>query len=180
MLQPVFTSAAASAAASGLGPPNTWVGTGEMASAKADQTATLLPDGMVLVAGGAQTGAELYDPATRVFSPTASLPVAVTDATATLLPDGQVLLAGGLHGDHQVASAELYDPASGTWSATGSMTVARSGQTATLLNDGEVLVAGGGCNGSGYGCNAGSFESPLRSAELYDPAARAAECDVAG
>jgi (2Fe-2S) ferredoxin len=170
MVQPVSASAAARVTASGLGPPNTWVGTGEMGSAKAGQTATLLPDGMVLVAGGAQVSAELYDPATRVFSPTAPLPVAVTDATATLLPDGQVLVAGGLHGDHQVATAELYDPASGTWSATGSMTVARSGQTATLLGDGEVLVAGGGCNGSGYGCNAGSFQSPLRSAELYDPA----------
>jgi hypothetical protein len=160
----------APAAAAGLGPPNTWVPTGQMHVARAGQTATVMPDGTVLVAGGGTAKAELYNPATRTFSPTAPLPVPVTDATATLLPDGKVLVAGGLHGNHQVASAELYDPATGTWSPTGSMTVARSGQTATLLKGGEVLVAGGGCNGSGYGCDAGSFEAPLRSAEIYNPA----------
>ena len=79
-------------------------------------------------------------------------------------------MAGGVHGFHQVTSAELYNPATGTWSATGAMNVARSGQTATLLPDGQVLVAGGGCNGHGYGCDAGSFEATLSSAELYNPA----------
>lgn len=160
----------APAAAAGLGPPDSWVPTGQMHVARVGQTATLLPDGTVLVAGGGTAQAELYDPATRTFSRTAPLPVSVTDATATLLPNGRVLVAGGLHGNRQVASAELYDPSTGTWSATGSMTVARSGQTATRLKDGEVLVAGGGCNGSGFGCDAGSFEAPLRSAEIYNPA----------
>ena len=160
----------APAAAAGLGPPNTWVPTGQMHVARAGQTAIVLPNGTVLVAGGGTAKAELYNPATRTFSPTAPLPVPVTDAAATLLPDGKVLVAGGLHGNHQVASAELYDPATGTWSPTGSMTVARSGQTATLLKGGQVLVAGGGCNGSGFGCDAGSFEAPLRSAEIYNPA----------
>jgi large repetitive protein len=170
LLVPAFTTAAAAATAQGLGPPYTWVPTGQMSVARSGQTATTLPNGMVLVAGGGTAKAELYNPATRTFSPTAPLPVAVTGATATLLPDGKVLVAGGLHGIHQVANAELYDPATGTWSPTGSMTVARSGQTATLLKDGEVLVAGGGCNGFGYGCNSGSFEAPLRSAEIYNPA----------
>jgi large repetitive protein len=163
--------AAAAATASRLGPPNTWAGTGQMSTARAGQTATLLPGGQVLIAGGGTAVAELYHPATRTFSPTGRMPVAVTDATATLLPDGKVLVAGGLLGDgKQVASAELYDPATGTWSATGPMTKARSGQTATLLPDGQVLVAGGGCNGSGYGCNSGSYEEAQRSAELYNPA----------
>jgi hypothetical protein len=168
-LLPAFAIAAPAAAAR-LGPPNTWVPAGQMHVARAGQTATLLPDGTVLVAGGGTAKAELYSPATRTFSPTAPLPVSVTEATATLLPDGKVLVAGGLHGNRQVASAELYDPATGTWSPTGSMTVARSGQTATMLKGGGVLVAGGGCNGSGYGCDAGSFEAPLRSAEIYNPA----------
>ena len=92
------------------------------------------------------------------------------DATATLLPDGKVLVAGGSHGNVQLDSAELYNPSNGTWALTGPMSVARSGQTATLLPDGDVLVAGGGCNGQAYGCDAGSFLSTLKSAELYDPA----------
>ena len=112
-LLPAF-AIVAPAAAAGLGPPNTWVPTGQMHVARVGQTATALPDGTVLVAGGGTARAELYNPATRTFSPTAPLPVPVTDATATLLPDGKVLLAGGLRGNHQVASAELYDPATGT------------------------------------------------------------------
>ena len=163
-------AAAAPAVARSPGPPNTWIPTGPMRAARAGQTATLLPDGTVLVAGGGTASAELYNPATGLFTPTGSLPVAVSAATATLLPDGDVLVAGGLHGQRQVANAELYDPATGTWSATAPMTVARSGQTATLLPDGNVLVAGGGCNGTSYGCDSGSFLYNLSSAELYDPA----------
>jgi WD40 repeat protein len=165
---------AAPAAAAGprtgrsLGPPNTWIPVGTMRVARSGQTATLLPGGDVLVAGGGSATAELYDPTTRAFVPTGRMPLVVSDATATLLPDGQVLVAGGMRGSLQVKNAELYDPSTGTWSATGSMNVARSGQTATLLPDGDVLVAGGGCNPGAF-CNAGSFLDTLRSAELYDP-----------
>jgi N-acetylneuraminic acid mutarotase len=140
-----------------------------MAVARSGQTATLLRDDEVLIAGGGTSSAELYDPSSGTFSLTASMSVSRTDATATLLRDGDVLVVGGLDGNHQLSTAELYDPRSGAWSLTGSMAVARSGQTATMLADGEVLVAGGGCNGSAYGCNAGSFLGNLRSAELYDP-----------
>ncbi len=169
LMLPAFAGTAAAAHKPKLGPPNTWVGTGQMDAARSGQTATLLPNGQVLIAGGGTAKADLYNSSTRTFKPTGSMPVAVTDATATLLTDGKVLVAGGLHGNRQVASAELYNPATGTWSATGSMNKARSGQTATLLPSGQVLVAGGGCNGSGYGCDAGSFESSQRSAELYNP-----------
>src|SRR5215472_3409789 len=163
-------SVAASAATTRLGPPNTWAGTGQMNVARANQTATLLPNGQVLIAGGGTAKAELYNPATRTFSLTGRMPVAVTDATATLLRTGKLLVAGGLQGNHQVSSAELYNPGTGTWSPTGSMNRARSGQRAMMLTNGQVLVAGGGCNGSGYGCDSGSFEESSRSAELYNPA----------
>jgi WD40 repeat protein len=170
LILPVLATTANAATAGGLGPPNTFVATGPLGVAQSGQTATLLPNGKVLVAAGGTTNAELYNPATRTFAPTAKMPLAVSGATATLLPSGKVLVAGGVHGFHQVTNAELYSPATGTWAATGAMNVARSGQTATLLPDSQVLVAGGGCNGSGYGCDAGSFEAALRSAELYNPA----------
>src|SRR5262249_2449030 len=155
-----------------LGPPNTFVATAPLGVAQSGQTATLLPEGKVLVAAGGTTNAELDNPATRRFAPAAKMPLTVSGATATLLPNGKVLVAGGVHRFHQVTNAELYDPATGSWAATGAMNVARSGQTATLLPNGKVLVAGGGCNGSGDGCDAGSFEAALRSAGLYDPATR--------
>ncbi len=141
-----------------------------MSSARTGQTATLLPSGSVLIAGGDTAKAELYDPTGGTFTATGSMSTTREDATSTLLPDGDVLVAGGSHGNVQLDSAELYDPSSGTWALTGAMSVARSGQTATLLPDGDVLVAGGGCNGQAYGCDAGSFLSTLKSAELYNPA----------
>lgn len=71
-------------------------------------TATLLPDGTVLIAGGA-TGngatytAEIYNPATKSFTPTGSLAESRSGHTATALADGRVLLLGG-----GTDSAEVY------------------------------------------------------------------------
>ncbi len=136
-------------------------------------TATLLPDGRVLVVGGRNAsgylaGAELYDGAAGAWSSTGDLASARYDHTATLLPDGRVLAVGGRQAwdaTHYLTSAELYDPAAnggaGTWSATGSLTTARAYHTATLLPDGRVLVVGGKGNG----------DAPLASAEVYDPTA---------
>ena len=159
------------AGARAVQPPNTWSPTaGPMSVARMEQTATLLPDGDVLVAGGGTRTADLYGPSTGTFIPTGSMSVARTNATATLLPSGDVLVAGGVDSrGRQLASAELYDPSTGTFNPTGSMHTARSGHTATLLPDGRVLVAGGGCNKGHGNCDAGSFLDNLRSAELYNP-----------
>lgn len=172
VIWPASATAATVASGGRPGPPNTWVATGPMGIARSGQTATLLPSGKVLVAGGGTASAELYNPATRTFSPAGHMSGPRTDATATLLANGKVLVAGGLlRGKQQLASADLYDPVAGTWSRTGSMHVARSGQTATLLPDGKVLVAGGGCNGKGFfQCTPGIYGSSQSSAELYNPA----------
>jgi hypothetical protein len=146
--------------------------TGSLTIPRYFHTATLLPDGNVLVAGGDTTSpsfasAELYDPASGTWTATGNLatPTDRFSHTATLLPDGKVLVAGGYAGNGTtLASAELYDPASGTWAATGSLATARNGQTATLLPNGKVLVAAG--NAAGPNAN----DTPLASAELYDPA----------
>jgi hypothetical protein len=144
-------------------PALAFVSTGDLTTMREGHSATLLPDGRVLVAGGWGNGilasAELYDPASEAFAQTGSMAAGRAGHTATLLPSGLVLIAGGgnANGD-PVASAELYDPASGAFTPTGAMTVARSSHTATLLGTGLVLVAGG------------LGGAVLSSAELYDPA----------
>jgi Kelch motif len=141
----------------------TWSATGSMHDGRSGQTATLLPDGRVLVAGGSSGGdgslatAELYGPVSGTWTATADMLVAGQGQTATLLSNGKVLVVGGVYGPPQ--QAELYDPISGTWTATGFRTTRGSGHTATLLPDGKVLVVG--------------FTSRVKdgasSAELYDP-----------
>ncbi len=124
---------------------------GNLNTARREHTATLLPDGKVLVAGGLNggsslTSAELYDPASGSWTATGNLHHARFAHTATKLPNGKILVAGGLDGfpgGSVLSSAELYDPASGTWTDTGSLNTARVRHTATLLPNGKVLVAGG-------------------------------------
>jgi hypothetical protein len=161
--------------ATGAGPR--WALTGRMLAARTGQTATLLPNGKVLVAGGVAPNthvldtAELYDPATGAWTATGSMTAPRADHTATLLTSGplagQVLLVGGrTNGGAYLASTALNNPLTGMFTPTGSMAVARADHTATLLPNGEVLVAGGY-----HAASSGlSFEgNSLAGAELYDP-----------
>ena len=144
---------------------NTFTATGALATARQNHTATLLPSGKVLVAGGAISGttfasAELYDPATGVWSATGALATARSSHSATLLPGGKVLVVAGQNSSGPLASAEIYDPATGLWTAAGALSIACYAQSSTLLFNGKVLVTGG---------RIGNVNS-LALAQIYDPA----------
>jgi hypothetical protein len=141
-------------------------------------TATLLPTGAVLIAGGVNEATGLDSVASYLFTEnynvssdethgalsatTGSLTTPRDSHTATLLKTGQVLVTGGYNGGVILNSFELYNPASQTWAQpTAHMVSARYRHTATLLQDGTVLVTGGqSTNGS---------LSALASAEIYNP-----------
>ncbi|MDQ4131378.1 MAG: hypothetical protein M3133_10410, partial [Actinomycetota bacterium] len=121
-----------------------WRATGSLNEPRWRHTATLLPDGRVLVAGGfgspytlTASGAgsnaqpvldtaEIYDPRTGTWSRTASMRTRRALHVATLLPSGKVLVAGGRTCNEPpptacnftfvTNTAEIYDPATGTWS----------------------------------------------------------------
>jgi hypothetical protein len=100
----------------------TWSATGTMFEARSLSTATRLPNGKILLAGGMNTsvylvsavlptGTELYDPGTGTWSTAGTISAARIHHTATLLSNGKVLVAGGLTGvDNVLSSTELYTP----------------------------------------------------------------------
>jgi hypothetical protein len=171
-----------------LGAGFSWTGAPTSIPPSADapitgETATLLPDGRVLITAGCTTATELYDPTTDTFTRTGDLGVVRAFKSATLLRDGRVLFAGGYNcaaagQDGTVASAEVYDPRTDRFTATGSMRDPRQFHTATLLADGRVLVAGGhsappaGTSGIVLASvrTAETSASVLATAEVYDPA----------
>jgi hypothetical protein len=149
--------------------PGTWANTGNMKVSRAGHSATLLPNGQVLIAGGENssaglTSAELYDPTTGKWTLTGSMATGRYAHSAVLLPSGEVLVAGGIVSTNikgivsYSAAAELYNPSTGQWTTTGSMAAPRFAHGVALLQNGQVLVAGG-ANASGF----------LASAELYEP-----------
>ena len=158
--------------------PGNFTRTGSLTVARESHTATLLQNGLVLIAGGANgmvvASTELYDPGLGTFAATGSMTTTRASHTATLLPGGKVLIAGGEHFDNTnyqtlaLASAELYDPATGTFTATGSMSTSRSAHTATLLTNGKVLIAGG-ASYVYYDMPTYNTDLAVANAELYDP-----------
>jgi len=151
----VILAAGASAVPARAAASGTFTATGSTEEARFYNTATRLPSGQVLLAGGVDDTAEVYDPASGTFAGTGNMTAPRAEHTATLLTNGQVLVAGGDANGNP--TSELYDPVTGAFTATGDMTTWRDNHTATLLPNGEVLVAGG------------STSTALSSAELYNP-----------
>ncbi len=148
------------------------VPTGNTVEPRFDHTATLLPNGKVLIAAGlARNGeieptAELYDPHTGRFVSVGKMQSPRGwGSTATLLRNGKVLLSGGgrfsgCDASCYLATAELYDPSSNTFTAVRNMTTRRAGANAILLQNGDVLIVGGDDSSGG---------EHVASAELYHP-----------
>ena len=144
--------------------------TGRMTTGKQRPSATLLPDGKVLVVGGGggrdQANAELFDPATGEFFATGQMVIPRRgDPLLVPLRRGKVLVIGGFYETSRnlqgyTASAELYDPSAGEFTPTGQMVTPRTRHATVRLRDGRVWVMGGDGPGNYH----------LSSAELYDPA----------
>jgi galactose oxidase-like protein len=132
----------------------------DMSTGRTEHTATLLPNGTVMVCGGIPIilPSDLYNPATQTFSTTGGLLQARQRHVSLLLTNpawgslvGKVLAIGGaftgspVFGGIQEAldTVELYDPSTGQFSLFGTMTEPRQNHTATMLNDGRILIAGG-------------------------------------
>jgi hypothetical protein len=147
-----------------------------MIESRTRHTATLLPDGRVLVVGGQRfdfhdgglfpgrpSSAEIYDPRANRWSSTTPMDASRLAQTSTRLPDGRVLVTGGL--DDQgvtLKSTEIYDAPEDRWISAAPMAIARSGHVATLMANGDVLVA------SGLGEEPSRLTISLSSAEIYD------------
>jgi hypothetical protein len=152
----------------------TWRPTGSLATARWAHTATLLPDGRVLVAGGhdvAATGslglssAELYDPNTGAWSAAPDMGGTRTLHAAIRLAEpncaahcGKVLIAGGRPGPltGSLGTSLLFDPVGNAWEPAGNLNEARYLTEMAVVGDGRALIAGG------FG--------PTDSAETFDPA----------
>jgi len=143
----------------------TWQPTGSLAEERYLATATRLPSGTVIVAGGwgnngLAAGAERYDPATGTWSAAGTLNIPRYWHRAVALNDGRVLVVGGFDSLGSTATAEIYNPATNSWSLAASMSTDRYAPQLTGLADGRVLASGGIGGGS----------PALATAEIYNPA----------
>lgn len=130
---------------------------GPMAFPRDRPTATLLPDGHVLIAGG-QNGAgepdraETFDPQTETFALLPGKMVAPRMAHAALsLSGGRVLLAGGWSTplSATTGSAEIFDARTRTFAPAPALPQGAHDQALLLFPSGVVLVAGGKQAGGG-------------------------------
>ncbi len=111
-------------------------------------SATLLPNGEVLLAGG--FGCTRFDPVNQVELTTPPMNQARFRGSAMIRPDGKVFVAGGSTSQSgtggAVSGTQLYDPVTNTWSTGPNMSIQRLGNPIVALNSGEWMLAGGNGN----------------------------------
>jgi hypothetical protein len=141
------------------------ISTGVMTMPRMFHQASALPDGRILLTGGASNpstsallaSTETYDPVGGTFVPQAPMLLAKREHAAITLKDGRVLVAGGMVPNSTTSSfAEIYNPGTGRWTATGQMNTAFFRSMALQLPDGRVMVA--------------ARDDTGHHAEIYDPA----------
>jgi hypothetical protein len=133
-----------------------------------NQSATRLPNGKVVIAGGkgGLKPLSFYDATSNGVSDGGTLTFGREGHFDALLPTGRVLYVAGNNDAGVVQPNEIYDPfGAGSWSPVSNMGIARHDHAITRLLDGRVLVVGG-------------FDGPYPSAsvtataEVYDPLTR--------
>ena len=155
----------------------------QLGSFRQGHSATLLPNGHVLICGGyfgsagSQASCDNFDPTSTTISAAPSMNVGRQSHSATLLPSGVVLFAGGTGVPDggtfdALSSAEIYDPSANTFTAvSNALFQARAGHGAVLINAGtnagKVVLVGGGGNTSFDSGTPNDFS--LDSAEVFDP-----------
>jgi len=144
----------------------TWNSFDALNIARQANSAVLLANGNILVAGGENgevlSSCEIYDVNNKKWRNTSYLNYARYRLTMIRLLDDRVLAIGG----QGIKSCELFDPITETWNLTDSLYTKRYSYkiNAILLDDGRVLVTGGffidkDSNTRGY----------LNVCEIYDP-----------
>lgn len=132
-----------------------WREVGALNVARSGHSATLLPDGRVLVVGGRKdrdsslplASAEMFDPLSERWTPTAPLPAGRTNHAAALLRDGRVLVVGGTgdtYGSPALRTALLYDPKANRWSPATALSSAAAQPRLATLTDGTLLLLNNG------------------------------------
>jgi Galactose oxidase, central domain len=166
---------------------NNWTPVGSLVVNRFSHSATLLPDGKVLLAMGfahiamgaadIAISAELYDPSVRSCSPTGSPFLGRLSPGGLRLPNNKVLVAGGViplnRNLDQIRSTELYDPQQREWYPSGLLNLGRQLAAFVTLQDGRVMITGGLEDGQNPPPT-GSAPSPFfDSCEIYDPVTQA-------
>ncbi|MDD4004726.1 MAG: kelch repeat-containing protein [Elusimicrobiaceae bacterium] len=139
-----------------LGSSSSWVSAGTMTYSRSNHTATMLPNGNILVTGGytqgvtsgSITSAEIYYPSENAWVETSPLNTARQSHSAIMVPKGlyggNILVIGGYSNSQYLDSMELYNPVTSQWTALATtLTTKRAQNSATLMHNGNILICGG-------------------------------------